>query len=327
MLDAVVYDQEHGVREPAVEADADLEAARTAPGTTWIRVHDADRETIDRVATAFGVHRLAVDDVVSNGRPKVEEFPSYTFCLVKATELRRGERTFDEEVREDPVGLFFGEDWLLTLSPAALPMVDAVRAAVARGNERLLQRGPDFTAARVLDVVVEDYLEVLEGIEEGIEELEELALVTTDIEVLEIINALRRDLLAFRKLAWPAREAVGILARGDPPQVQPETEKYFRDVSDQLVGVVDLIDTYRDLVRGSRDIYLNTLSQSTNEVMKRLTVVAVIFLPLTFFAGLFGMNFSAMPELGWPYAYHASLLGMAGVAGVLALYFHEQGYL
>jgi magnesium transporter len=329
MLDAVVYDEEHGVREFGVDGDGSLAEARVADGTTWVRAHDADRVTLDRAADAFGIHPLVVEDVVGNVRPTVEEFGDYTFCLVKATELLRDEggQAFDEEVREDPVGVCFADDWVVTLSTARLPAVDRVRAAVARGDERLLQRGPDFTAYRVLDAVVDEYFHVLDGIEDGIEELEELALATTDITVLEIIDGLRRDLLAFRKLAWPARDALRLLARGDPAQVSPGTEKYFRDVADQLVQVADLIETYRELVRGSRDIYLNTLSQSTNEVMKRLTVVAVIFLPLTFFAGLFGMNFAAMPELGWPYAYHAALLGMAGVAGVLGLYFHEQGYL
>jgi magnesium transporter len=328
MLDAVVYDRDHGVRE--FDADASLGAARDADGTTWVRAHETGRETLDRVAETFGIHALAVEDVVNNVQPKVEEFPSYTFCLLKATELLRDDTetpTFDEVVRDDPVGVFFGPDWVVTMSTARLPAVDRVRQAVAREDERLLQRGPDFTAYRVLDVVVDGYFDVLDDIETSIEALEELVLVTTDIEVLERVNGLRRELLAFRKLAWPARDAIGGLARGDPDQVAPETEKYFRDVADHLVQVVDLVETYRELVRGSRDIYLNTLSQSTNEVMKRLTVVAVIFLPLTFFAGVFGMNFETMPELGWPYAYHAALFGMTGVAAVLALYFNEQGYL
>ncbi|WP_276258825.1 magnesium/cobalt transporter CorA [Haloglomus litoreum] len=328
MLDAVVYDRDHGVRE--FDAAASLDAARDADGTTWVRAHETDRETFDRVAEVFGIHALAVEDVVNNVQPKAEEFQNYTFCLVKATALLRDDAetpAFDEVVRDDPVGVFFGDDWVVTMSTARLPSVDRVRQAVAREDERLLQRGPDFTAYRVLDVVVDGYFDVLDDIEASIEDLEELVLVTTDIEVLERVNGLRRELLAFRKLAWPARDAVGVLARGDPDQVAPETEKYFRDVADHLVQVVDLVETYRELVRGSRDIYLNTLSQSTNEVMKRLTVVAVIFLPLTFFAGLFGMNFETMPELGWPYAYHAALFGMAAVAAVLALYFNEQGYL
>ena len=155
--------------------------------------------------------------------------------------------------------------------------------------------------------------------------------VHADIDTLEEINSVRRELLSFRKLAWPTREAVGVLARGDPDQIREDTEKYYRDVYDHLVQLVDLTETYRDLVSGARDIYLNALSQSTNEVMKVLTVVATIFIPLTFVVGVYGMNFSggpaAMPELSWPYAYPAVILGMGAVALVMMGYFRRQGYI
>ncbi|WP_255196594.1 magnesium/cobalt transporter CorA [Halorarius litoreus] len=322
MIDAVVYAAGTGVTE-----HDDLEAAKRADGTTWVRAHDASPDELDRVAEVFGIHRLAVEDVVNNVRAKTEEFPEFTFTLVKTAELTRGDRPFDEEVREQPVGVFIGDDWVVTLSTAPIVVVDRVRNAVAHEDTRLLQRGPDFTAYRVVDVIVDEYFDLLERVETQIEAIEEEVLVSTGIETLERINAVRRDLLSFRKVAWPAREAVGVLARGDADQIDEATEKYFRDVYDHLVQVVDLTETYRDLARGARDIYLNTVSQSTNEVMKRLTVIAIVFLPLSFIAGLFGMNFATMPELGWPYAYHATLLGMALVSLVLVAYFHQQDYL
>jgi magnesium transporter len=154
---------------------------------------------------------------------------------------------------------------------------------------------------------------------------------STDIQTLERINDVRRDLLSFRKQVWPAREAIGILARGDPKQIQPQTEKYFRDVYDHLVQIVDLTETYRDLVAGARDIYLNTVSQSTNEVMKVLTVVATIFIPLTFVVGIYGMNFADspynMPELGWRFGYPAVMVGMGLIVAVLLAHFRQRGYL
>jgi magnesium transporter len=328
VTDSVVFSVERGVES---FADRDLGAARDAAGTTWVRAHDADAETLAGVAEAFGIHPLAVEDVRNNVRPKTEEFTDYTFVLVKAAELTKGDSTFDEEVRDDPVGVFVGDDWVVTLSTAAVPGVDRVWRAVERGDERLLQRGPDFTAYRVLDVVVDDYFTLLERVEAAIERVEEEVLTSTGIETLERINGVRRDLLSFRKVAWPAREAVGVLARGDPDQVAPETEKYYRDVYDHLVQVVDLTETYRDLTAGARDIYLNTLSQSTNEVMKTLTVVATIFLPLTFIAGIYGMNFADspynMPELAWTFAYPAAMVGMTLVAVVMLGYFYRMDYL
>lgn len=178
-----------------------------------------------------------------------------------------------------------------------------------------------------MDGIVDDYFEVLDRIEDQIEAVEEEVTTSTDVETLEVINNVRRELLSFRKLLWPTREAVGYLARGDPDQIREQTEKYFRDVYDHVVQLVDLTETYRDLASGARDIYLNTLSLSTNEVMKKLTVVATIVLPLTFVAGVYGMNFTTMPELGWKYGYSAVMLGMVAMTAILVAYFREAGYI
>jgi len=205
------------------------------------------------------------------------------------------------------------------------------RRGGGRGDERLLERGPDFTAYRIVDALVDECFEILDAVETRIETIEEAVIESTEIVTLESINAVRRDLLAFRRIAWPAREAVIVLSRGDPRQVRRETGKYWRDVYDHLVQAVDLIETYRDLVGGARDIYPNTVSQSTNEVMKVLTVIATIFLPLTFVAGVYGMNFAdspyGVPELGWTFGYPAVMLGMLGVAAVMLPHFRRQEYL
>ncbi|MDL5361751.1 magnesium/cobalt transporter CorA [Halalkalicoccus sp. NIPERK01] len=301
-------------------------AAREAEGSVWVRVTDAADGELDRVAEAFGIHPLAVEDLSGVVRPKTEEYPDYTFVLLKVAELAVGETSFEEELLVDPLGICIGDDWLVTFSFTATDACDRAWSAVERDG-RLLARGPDFVASRIVDGVTDEYLESLDSLEARIEDVEDLVTTSTDIDTLERINRLRRELLGFRKLVWPTREAVGALARGDPDHVRPETEKYFRDVYDRLVHLVELTETYRDLVGGARDIYLNTISQSTNEVMKRLTVVATIVLPLTFVAGVYGMNFDAMPELGWAGGYFAVLLGMAGISLVLVAYFRRQDYL
>jgi len=306
-------------------------AARAASGTTWVRVHRAGDDELDAVAEAFDVHPLAVEDVANGVRAKTEEFPNYTFTLVKTAELTPGETSFEEEIQVEGIGVFVGEDWVVTMTTGLDEPVDRVWAAVARGDARLLQRGPDFTAYRVVDVVVDEYFDLLDGIEDQIEAIEEAVLVSTEMETVEAINGVRRDLLSFRRLSWPMREAIGSLSRGDSAFVKESTEKYYRDVYDHLVQAVELTEIYRDLAAGARDIYLNTVSQSTNEVMKVLTVVATIFLPLTFVVGVYGMNFKDgplnMPELNWTFGYPAVMLGMALVAVVLLWYFREQNYL
>ena len=325
MIDALVFGAER------VEQYDDIVAARDAEATTWVRATEATPAELDRVAETFDIHSLTVENVNNEVRPRTEEFPEYSFTLLKDAELRRGEQTFQDEVDAEALGIFIGRDWLVTLSTAAVPAVDTVWEQVRNEDRRYLQRGGDFTAYRVIDALVDEYLDILDDIETEIERVEEEVITSTDIETLERINAVRRDLLAFRKIAWPTREAINVLARGDSPFVTDETEKYYRDVYDHLVQVVDLTETYRDLTNGARDIYLNTLSQSTNEVMKALTVVATIFIPLTFVVGVYGMNFADsrynMPELGWTFGYPAVMLGMALMVGIVLVHFYWRDWL
>jgi len=325
VISALVY-----ADEAAVGYD-DLSAARQAAGTTWVHVAEATDEEIAAVQSAFDLHPLAIEDLRGDVRAKTEEFQTYTFVLLNALSLSPGETSFEKVVATRPVGIFIGTDWVVTLGTGPAGPVQRVMDAAERGDERLLQRGPDFTACRAVDVIVDAYFDLLDEIETDIEEIEDEVTVSTDSETIENINEVRRDLLSFRKQVWPAREAVGVLARGDPQEVQPQTEKYFRDIYDHLVQLVDLTETYRDLVSGARDIYLNTVSQSTNEVMKTLTVVATIFIPLTFVAGVYGMNFAGgpynMPELSWRYGYPAAMLVMGLIAAVMLVHFRRRDYL
>ena len=308
-----------------------LREARVATGTTWIRASNVTDDELDRLSAAFGLHPLEIDDVRSNVNPKVELFPDHTFVLVKTARLRGGETTFEEEIRDQPVGVFFGHDWIVTVAIEETAAVETVWERVHREEPRLLQRDADFTAYRVIDAIVDEYFAILDEIGRDIEAVEDRIIDEPDTETLEILNSLRRELLSVRRIVWPTRDAVSVLARGDADQVKETTEKYYRDVYDHLVQHVELVETYRDLASGARDIYLNTLSQSTNEVMKRLTVVATIILPLTFVVGVYGMNFGGgpynMPELGWRFGYPAVLVGMALTAGIMLQYFRSEGWL
>ncbi|MFA1610268.1 magnesium/cobalt transporter CorA [Halobellus rubicundus] len=332
MISAIVYDVGR-VEHYTIESEADLREAREAAGTTWIRVSAPSLEEQQRVAEAFGLHPLSMEDVRDDVRPKTEEFDGHTFVLVKTAALERGETTFEEEIRTQPIGLFLGEDWLVTVTAEdrQVAVVSDVWQSVENQEGRTLKQGPDFAAYRVIDRTVTEYFALLDTVGETIEELEEAILSNPEEALIEDLNAVRRDLLSFRKVVWPMREAVGTLARGDADGVREETEKYYRDVYDHLVEIVDLTETYRDLTRGTRDIYLNVLSQSTNEVMKRLTVVATIFIPLTFVVGVYGMNFgdhaTNLPELTWPFAYPAVVVGMALVTGILLVHFRREGWI
>ena len=321
MISVLVYDND------GVEHFDKIQQAKEAEGITWVRVSDATTTELERVATAFGIHSLSVEDVQRDIRPKIENFPTHTLILAKTARLRRGETTFDEEIRDKQLGLFLGSNWLVTMATERIAAVDVVWQAVESEDPRVLRFGADLLAYRILDRIVDDYFLLLDRIEDAIEDIEEAILKGPDPEILEDLNAVRRDLLSFRRILWPSREAISVLARGGVEEVHEPTEKYYRDVYDHLVQLVDLTETYRDLARGTRDIYQNSVSQSTNEVMKVLTIVATIFIPLTFVVGVYGMNFHDMPELSWHYAYPASLIGLVLVTIILGVYFQRQEWL
>ena len=326
-LHAVVYTNN------SVERHNDLDTALGASGETWVHAEDVEPTELKALRDRFGIHQLAVEDVVHDEtRPKTEEYDTHTFVLMKTARLsQRDEIEFHKEVGTLSVGFFIGEDWLVTMSSTDIDIVDPSDAQWTKNGQRFVNRGTDFLAYRVMDAIVDDYFHLLDEIEDDIEAIEERVLDDPDPQMIEDLNDVRRDLLAFRKVAWPAREAMSYLSRGDIPEVADENEKYFRDVYDHLVQVVDLIETYRDLTGGSRDIYLNAVSQSTNEVMKTLTVVATIFIPLTFVVGIYGMNFAdtpfAMPELYWTYGYPAVMVGMGLLAGMMLVHFRRQDWI
>jgi magnesium transporter len=194
-------------------------AARDAAGTTWVRVTEATDEEAVGIAEVFDLHPLAIDDLRGEGRPKTEVFPDYTFVLFETARLTTEETTFAEEVRTDSVGLFVGDGWLVTVSTVPSEPIDRVWRAVTNGGARPLWRGADFLACRVIDTIVDGYFEELDELEAGVERVEDRVLDAPDPETIEAINEIRRDLLSFRRSVWPARGAVGALARGDPPHV------------------------------------------------------------------------------------------------------------
>lgn len=315
------------VDEDGVTLEDNAETANARRGTAWVDLEDPTATEVEQVSEVFGIHGLAIEDIKNAVRPKTESFKNHTFVLVKSARLRRGDTTFEEELDDTAVGLFIGTDWLVTMTTERVPAVQRLWEATTGGDTRAIGRGPDFLAYRVIDGIVDAYFGLLDEIENRIERIEEDVIDQPGQETLAEINAARRELLSVRKLVWPSREAIGTLARGSPDEIEQATEKYFRDVYDHLVQQGDLVETYRDLVTGARDIYLNVLSMSTNEVMKRLTVVATIVLPMTVVVGVYGMNFETMPELAWTFGYPAVVLGMVGMAGIMIWYFRQEQWL
>lgn len=216
---------------------------------------------------------------------------------------------------------------MITFQEGDRDVFDPVRKRIRERKGRITKSGPDYLAYTLVDAIVDHYFVVLEKIGEQIEDLEEELVAEPTTETLQIIHQIKRELVFLRKSSWPLREVLGGLQRGEPELFSESTAVYLRDVYDHTIQVIDTVETYRDMVGGMLDIYLSSISNKMNEVMKVLTIIATIFIPLTFVAGVYGMNFAYMPELGWRWGYYAVLALMVVIGLLMVIYFHRKKWL
>ena len=307
-------------REPASLEEALVEMA---PGAvTWINVDGlGDPATLARLGERFGLHPLALEDVVSvPQRPKVERYEKHFFVVLKTLRLAG-------EIEEEQVAIFFGQGWVVTVQERADGDVfEPVREAIRQGRGRVRDAGADYLAYLLLDAVIDAYFPVLESLDERMEELEDDALAAVTERTLRGIQRLRRDLLALRRAVWPVREEIAILQRDDSPLLSAETRVFLRDAYDHAVQALEIVEALRETSTTVMEVYLSAQNQRLNSVMKVLTVIATLFIPLTFIASIYGMNFQFMPELHWRYGYAGALGLMAVVAVVMLAYFRRKGW-
>jgi magnesium transporter len=295
---------------------------------TWLNVDGlGDARVLTAIGEIFGLHRLALEDVLNlHQRPKVEEYGDLLFVVAQMVE--RGDHLHGEQL-----SLFLGRRFVLTFQEREGDAFDPIRERIRQGKGRIRHAGPDYLAYALLDAVVDGTFPLLEAYGEELERLEDEILLRASRSSIPRIHTVRRDLLWIRRAVWPLREAVASLAREGGALVSEETRVYLRDVHDHAVQVLDLVEVDRELVSGLMEVYLTSVSNHMNEVMKVLTVIATIFIPLTFVVGVYGMNFDRdaspwnMPELGWRFGYPACLLVMGALAGGLVLYFHRKGWI
>ncbi len=292
-----------------------------APTVTWVNVDGLhETEVIESIGEHFGLHRLLLEDIVSTGqRPKVEEYDDHFFVIVKML-------SFDDEtetVMAEQVSFVIGKGYVFSFQERFGDVFEPVRERLREGKGRLRTRGTDYLAYALIDAIIDSYFQILERIGDHIEELEELVLSDPTLPVMHRIHHLKREMLVLRRAVWPLREVLGSLYRGEVPLMTQESQIFIRDSYDHAVQVIDTVETLREVLSGAMDLYLSSVSNRMNEVMKVLTIIATIFIPLSFFAGLYGMNFEYMPELGIRWAYPA-LLGFMGAVAVGMLWFFRR---
>ena len=298
---------------------------RDTASVTWINidgVHEAD--VIRRIGDHFKIHPLIQEDIMNTAqRPKLEDFGGYIYFVVR---LARPGRKNGEEMFEQ-ISLVLGKNFVISFQEDIGGEFDLVRNRIRQGKGRIRQMGADYLAYALLDSVVDSYFAVLEKQGEEIEILEEELLAKPDRETLHRIHRLKRDMIFMRKAVWPLREVVSGLERMESRLVRPSTVIFLKDVYDHIIQVIDAVETYRDMLTGMMDIYLSSVSNRMNEVMKVLTIISTIFIPLTFLAGVYGMNFKFMPETEWRGGYFFVLGIMIVAAGLMVRLFRKKRWL
>lgn len=276
----------------------------------WINIDGLhDVTLIARAGEVFGIDSLTLEDILHTGqRAKVEDYERYLYMVLQMLEYAGD----DANITREQLSIILTDGVVLTFQEKPGDMFDAVRQRIANSGTKVRRNGADFLAYALIDAVVDHCLSILEEVENTIDRLEEGLLEHYNRDTFESIYALKRELIILRKSVWPLREAVGSLMRDDFRLIGDSVEPYFRDVYDHIILVIDTVEVFRDIVTGMQETYLAAVNNRMNEVMKFLTMIATIFMPLSFIAGLYGMNFHYMPELGWHWGYFY-VLGLMGV--------------
>lgn len=303
----------------------ECEQFKQKPTVTWVNIdglHEAQK--IETFGECFGLHPLTIEDILhTTQRPKMDVFDEYVFLVIKMPRLN----TETNQIEMEQISFVISGNYLLTFQELEGDTFDAVRNRIKNNKGRIRRMGVDYLAYALMDSVVDHYFAILEQVGEQIELLEEELVVNPSPETLQKIHFLKREMILLRKSVWPLREVISGLQRDEVPQITEAINFFLKDLYDHTIQVIDTVETFRDIISGMVDIYLSSVSNRMNEVMKVLTIFAAIFIPLTFIAGIYGMNFNPekspfnMPELNWAYGYPFALGLMLTLGIGMLIYF------
>ncbi len=292
---------------------------------TWINVdgvHDA--AVIEKLGAHFGIHPLVLEDIMTTTqRPKTEDLGASVYVVLRMIE-------FDEAsgaTSADQLSLILGPNYVLTFQETPGDCFDPVRERIRGGKGRIRKQGPDYLAYAVIDAVVDNYFFVLEKLGERIDALEEELIAEPRRELLGEIHCLKREMIELRKSVWPLREVVSGLERSESPLIKESTGVFLRDLYDHAIQVIDTVESFREMLSSMVETYLSSLSNRMNEIMKVLTIISTIFIPITFLVGLYGMNFVNFPEIKWRWGYAFVWLLIIGSVGAMLAFFRRKKWL
>jgi len=323
-ITCITYTAEH-FEEKKVKSIDNCFPLKDKPAITWINVDGVHKlDNIEQVGKQLKIHPLALEDIVHTGqRPKMEDFEDYLFIVLNMLQ-------YDEKVNEiktEQVSLILGSNFVVSFQEDEGDVFGLIRERIRADRGRTRKMGADYLAYSLIDAIVDHYFKVLEKVGEQIEDIEDELVKNPTPEVLHTIHSLKRELIYLRKSVWPLREVISRLERWESPLIDKSIDIYLRDVYDHTIQVIDALETFRDMLSGMLDIYLSSVSNRMNEVMKVLTIIATIFIPLTLIAGIYGMNFRYMPELESPWGYPMVYVVMLAVGVVMMVYFRRKKWL
>jgi magnesium transporter len=323
-ITVIDYDEAEVIEKQLKSVD-ECKPFKGKPTVTWINVdglHDA--KLVESLAEGFGLHPLVQEDILNTTqRPKFDDYGDYLYAVLKMLQWD-GER--DEAVTEQ-ISLILGMNFVISFQEKPGDVFGPIRERIRGGKGRIRKMPADYLAYCLIDAIVDGYFVVLEHLGDEIEAVESALVISPTPETLGGIHRLKRESLLLRKSVWPLREVISGLERTESQLVTDATHLYLRDAYGHSVQVIDTMETFRDMLAGTLDTYLSSLSNRMNEVMKVLTIIATIFIPLTFIAGIYGMNFKHMPELEWRWGYGVVLGAMAIASGGMLLYFRRKRWL
>jgi magnesium transporter len=295
---------------------------------TWINVDGIyNTSIIEKIGEYFKLHPLLQEDIVNtNQRPKMDDYDDYIFIVLKMLD-------FDDKTKQitsEQVSLILGPDYVISFQEEPEDVFDIVRDRIRHAKGRIRKMGADYLAYALIDAVVDNYFSILEKYGERIHNLEETLIDNPEPEALLKIKLMKREMITLRKSVWPLRELVNNIEKTESKLIDKSTDLFFRDVYDHTIQVIDSVETYRDSLSGMVDLYMSSISNKMNQVMQVLTIIATIFIPLTFIAGIYGMNFDpnaspfSMPELGWYWGYVSVWILMFIITIVMLIYFKKK---
>jgi magnesium transporter len=318
------YDEEH-LQERVLDSIEEAFPLKDLPTVTWINIDGLHQlDIIEKVGQHFNIHPLVLEDIVNTGqRPKTEEFEDFIFVVLKMLHYNKN----SEKIGSEQFSLVLGSNFLLSFQEIQGDVFKTVRERIRKPKSRIRKAGCDYLAYALIDAIVDHYYLILEKLGENIEALEEDLLENPSPEILQTLHEMKREMIYLRKQIWPIRELINSLVKGESSLINESTGLFFRDIYDHTIQIIDTIESYRDILSGMLDIYLSTLSNKMNEVMKVLTIIATIFIPITFVAGIYGMNFKFMPELEWRWGYFMVWAIIIVVAGIMLWFFKKKQWL